>query len=151
MKNLSRGAVSAVPLTLGGAAAAAPLLAHYGWMLTAFVAYQFFSFVCHQEAARSFWMLGMPVAVCVRCLGVYLGAAAGVLSTLGNRSAIRAVVIAGGLNVADVLAEVWGLHGNLPVPRFMLGLALGSAMGAQVMSSLDSARRSVQRSQPALR
>jgi uncharacterized membrane protein len=149
MKSFSREALSAIPLTLSGAAVAAPWLAHFGWMLTALAAYQFFSFVCHQEPARSFWILGLPVAVCVRCLGVYLGAATGALSRWGHVAAIRAVMLAGGLNAADVLAEAWGLHGNLPVPRFILGLALGFAMGALLASGLKL-RSSTVRSQPAL-
>jgi len=32
---------------------------------------------CHQAASRSFYCFGYPVAVCARCLGIYLGFLAG--------------------------------------------------------------------------
>jgi uncharacterized membrane protein len=40
--------------------------------------YAIFAPVCHQVAARSFGLWGCPLAVCARCLGIYLGFLAGV-------------------------------------------------------------------------
>ena len=37
-----------------------------------------FALVCHQQAERSFVLFGGSVAVCARCLGIYLGAAVGI-------------------------------------------------------------------------
>jgi uncharacterized membrane protein len=65
-------------LTLAGASA---------WLGTVFLApwlrsraspwaglvYALFSPVCHQISSRSFFVLGHPLAVCARCLGIYAG------------------------------------------------------------------------------
>lgn len=38
-----------------------------------FFVYAIFSPVCHQIPSRSFHVFGYPLAVCVRCLGIYFG------------------------------------------------------------------------------
>src|SRR5687768_9603926 len=35
--------------------------------------YQAFSYVCHQQSERSFFIAGEPLAVCARCTGLYAG------------------------------------------------------------------------------
>ena len=35
--------------------------------------YQAFSYVCHQQPERSFFIAGQPLAVCARCTGLYAG------------------------------------------------------------------------------
>lgn len=40
--------------------------------------YAVFSPVCHQIPSRCFFIFGNPLAVCARCLGIYLGFLAGV-------------------------------------------------------------------------
>jgi uncharacterized membrane protein len=49
-------------------------------MSSAALIYALYSPVCHQLASRSFFAWGCPLAVCARCLGIYLGFAAGVAS-----------------------------------------------------------------------
>jgi uncharacterized membrane protein len=69
-------------LTCWGAAAwfAAVFLAPYlktrcsPWQA---LVYALYAPVCHQVASRSFHLLGHPLAVCARCLGIYLGFLAG--------------------------------------------------------------------------
>ncbi len=41
------------------------------------ICYAFFSPICHQMPSRSFFLLGHPLAVCARCLGIYFGFLAG--------------------------------------------------------------------------
>jgi len=41
--------------------------------------YAVFSPVCHQIPSRSFHILGQPLAVCARCLGIYLGFLGGIV------------------------------------------------------------------------
>jgi uncharacterized membrane protein len=93
----------------------------------------FFSGLCHQDPARSFAIGAFPVAVCVRCLGIYAGVAAGaVLSGRLRRQkslAVRFFLVGLLLNGADVAAEGLHLHGNLPLLRFPLGALLGMATG----------------------
>jgi uncharacterized membrane protein len=118
-------AILALGLTL--APLAAPVLAG-SYPLAALLIRNFFSQLCHQDPNRSFLLGGAPVAVCVRCLGIYWGVAVGALVRLrmGRRLLGLAVV----LNVADVATGALHWHGNLPVFRFFLGLMLGVGVGA---------------------
>ena len=43
--------------------------------------YLFFSGICHQEADRCFHYQGLPLAVCARCLGLYLGFVLGLIGS----------------------------------------------------------------------
>jgi uncharacterized membrane protein len=95
-----------------------------------------FSLVCHQQPERSFVFFGGSVAVCARCLGIYLGAAMGLLLRVSRPIAWTCLTAAVALNLVDWLAEIAGRHGNWMGTRFTLGLALGVA-GALIVSSLD--------------
>ncbi|HYX70804.1 MAG TPA: DUF2085 domain-containing protein [Terriglobales bacterium] len=119
-----------LPASLALAAVAAPLLG--GHPLAAWTIREFFSRVCHQEAERSFWLWGAPVAVCARCLGIYLGAAVGGWLRWQRRAAVRFLTVAAAVNGLDVVTEMAGLHGNWMDARFMFGLALGIGMAAVV-------------------
>jgi uncharacterized membrane protein len=72
---------AAIASTLALAAIAAPLLAARA-PIAAFLLHSFFSGVCHQNPARSFVISGAPAAVCIRCLGIYTGAALGSLASI---------------------------------------------------------------------
>lgn len=58
---------------LPGTAALAPALVSQGYYDIGGAVYKFFSFLCHQQAERSYLLLGNPIAVCARCFGVYFG------------------------------------------------------------------------------
>jgi uncharacterized membrane protein len=124
--------VSAVGGGLGAAAVAAPFLAAAGLSFSALVVTLFFSPVCHQDPARSLWVFGGPVAVCARCLGMYLGAAAGAWLRAPQRVLLPVVMVAGTVNALDVFTEAVGLHGNWLASRFAFGLLLGGSLGALV-------------------
>lgn len=117
----------------------APLLAH-SHPVIALLIHDFFSGLCHQNPARSFLVDGSPVAVCVRCLGIYWGAALAPVSRMGNTAARRFLVVAVLLNLLDVASAVLHWHGNLAVPRFLLGLLLGMGAGAVILSPLYRSR-----------
>ena len=143
-----RAAIPLIPLALAALAIAAPLLSTSP--LLSLSIRRFFSIVCHQDPARSFWIAGAPIAVCVRCLGIYLGAALGaVLGSAGLRPAgawasrprlLAALAITAALNALDVAAEWTGLHGNVPAMRFAFGLALGAVIGALVARWMNESR-----------
>jgi uncharacterized membrane protein len=58
----------------------APSWLHFaGWLNGEFAVRSMFKSVCHQIPERSFSLLGTPVAVCARCLGLYLGFLIGVI------------------------------------------------------------------------
>jgi uncharacterized membrane protein len=98
--------------------------------LTALVIRGFFSRLCHQDPARSFFIGGAPVAVCVRCLGIYCGIAFGMFLRLGRVPAFRLLAVALLMNLADVGSGILHWHGNMPGTRFWLGLFLGVAAGS---------------------
>ena len=117
---------------------AAPLLAA-GHPLSALLIRSFFAQLCHQNVDRSFLLDGSPVAVCVRCLGIYCGAAmGGLMRVAGGRRMLAAALLA---NLLDVATAMLHWHGNLPLPRFCLGLWLGWCAGALLVSGAN--RRSL--------
>jgi uncharacterized membrane protein len=116
-------------LVLALAPLVAPLLAATH-PLTALLIRSFFSRLCHQDPTRSFVIGGSPVAVCVRCLGIYCGVALGMLLRLEKVPAIRLLTVAMMLNLLDVGSGMLHWHGNMPVTRFWLGLLLGIAAGS---------------------
>jgi hypothetical protein len=137
---------------------AAPLLAA-SHPLVALGIRSFFSRLCHQDPARSFVVHGSAVAVCVRCLGIYCGVALGALfrsaktpgavsqllwshkdrgfglNQLRTRYGPRLLTVALLLNLLDVTAGTLHWYGNLPLPRFLLGLILGMGTGAVLFST----------------
>ena len=121
---------------------AAPLLAR-SHPLFALLIRSFFARLCHQDPARSFMVEGSPVAVCVRCLGIYCGAALATLLRVVEAPARRLLAIALLLNLLDVATATLDWHGSLPLPRFLLGVLLGMGAGAVLLSPLGPAGRSL--------
>ena len=85
--------------------------------------YAVFSWICHQHPERTWHLAGYPLAVCVRCLGLYVGALAGALAgrPFSRRWALGAAALLGG----EWLAEMAGLAGAFEGLRFATGLAAG--------------------------
>ncbi len=116
---------------------AAPLLAA-SHPLAALLIRNFFSRLCHQDPSRSFVVDGSPVAVCVRCLGIYWGFALGMVLRMKRARSLLAMAML--LNVLDVASSALHLHGNLPLTRFLLGMLLGVGAGALLFSTQGPAR-----------
>ncbi len=133
MRISARGATFGVAATLSLAAIFAPLLSQSAPMLALSIRW-FFESACHQRPDRSFLLWGAPVAVCVRCLGIYLGATLGSLSRLRPGASLYACGVALAANCLDAGSEVAGIHGNLAWLRLALGLALGAGAGALLSS-----------------
>ena len=125
-----------VPAALTGAAVSVPWLLTHHHLATCVALYRGFSFVCHQRPERSFYLLGAPVAVCARCLGIYTGAAMGMLWRTSRRMALRVLIAAASINALDVGSEFAGLHGNWMIARFVLGMMLGAAGAMLIASSM---------------
>jgi len=124
----------AVAVGLFLAAVVMPLLSALGLPLASFALRQFFVLVCHQDPARSFWILGAPMAVCARCFGIYTGAAVASFAARVRR-ARGMLLIAIVVNAADVVGEVAGMHGDWQWVRFALGIALGAAAMGVIQDS----------------
>ena len=126
------------PVVLAGAAIATPYCSTHNLLALGVALHSGFALICHQRPERSFWIFGMPVAVCARCLGIYLGAAIGLVLRTSRRVAMRLLVAAAAINLLDAAAEFAGLHGNWMLARFALGLALGAAGGLVISASMHS-------------
>lgn len=126
---------SLVPLTLVTFAIASPYFLTHGSPSLALALERAFGVVCHQRPERSIEMFGGHVAVCGRCLGLYVGAAIGAVVVLPRRIALSLLILAAALNVSDVVVEVANLHGNSLGLRLVLGILLGFAAAAFVKAS----------------
>jgi uncharacterized membrane protein len=96
-----------------------------------------FALLCHQQPERSFCLFGGVVAICARCLGIYCGAALGLLVRVPRRFATHLLITAVAMNAVDSLAEAAGLHGNWMVARFALGIVLGTAAAMIVTATSE--------------
>jgi uncharacterized membrane protein len=82
---ISRTVLALYALTVAGTAIwilaifLAPILAGRGPAGAARLIYAAFSPICHQVPGRCFTFHGHPLAVCGRCLGIYIGFAAGLV------------------------------------------------------------------------
>jgi uncharacterized membrane protein len=124
-----------VPLALTCAALAVPYLFTHGAPAVAMALQHGFALVCHQRPERSFWLFGTEVGVCARCLGIYLGAALGLMFSTSRLFALRWLATAVVINFLDFVSESAALHGNWLAVRFGLGLLLGGAAGLLLSSS----------------
>lgn len=135
-----RLAFAMLTASLAVAALSAPLVGMTGHATAYLLLHSLFSRVCHQELQRSFMMGGFAFPVCARCLGIYVGAAAGALLSLHRRWRVHvpAPVLWGAvaLNGMDVAAEMLQVHGNLPVVRLLLGLGFGLAAALVVTGGI---------------
>jgi uncharacterized membrane protein len=109
---------------------APPILMSAGLPVAAAAVYLFFSPICHQLPARSFALLGFPLAVCHRCFGIYLGLFLGSLIPnpwMHRSPAIRRywVLAATAPLALDALLPCCGLWVNTGVSRFVTGLCFG--------------------------
>jgi len=115
----TQGAGENILLLVSAALCAAVVLAPLArspWLYLAF------SFVCHQQPERSLWLAGLPLAVCARCAGIYLGGLVGLLLKLPSRR--TPLLVAFALMTLDWASEAVGLRGaSLPVRLLTGGLA----------------------------
>ena len=94
--------------------------------------YACFSPLCHQVPGRSFELFGFPLAVCARCLGIYVGFLGGMVLYPIRRdfSGVRLPRTAFFLAlsapiVLDTAANGLGLWATSNLVRFFLGLLWG--------------------------
>jgi uncharacterized membrane protein len=121
---------------------APPVLASSGCPAAAAMIYFFFSPVCHQMPERSFALLGMPLAVCHRCCGIYLGLFLGALmkNQWMHRSPAtrRGWVLAAMVPLAlDALLPFAGLWANTVLSRFIAGLWFGLPTASLLVRGIE--------------
>jgi uncharacterized membrane protein len=110
-----------------------------GWYLsegdTAWMHYQLFDMLCHQDPERSFHFMGSLMAVCSRCIGVYGGALAGTaLMPLFARwvsdqkkGSLFFFGFATLTNFTDLIGNYFGIWTNTSESRLILGFLFGTS------------------------
>ena len=103
------------------------------------VADHWFDLHCHRDPARTLHWLGVPLAVCARCSGIYFGLGLGAAlrrPRLSPRALRFWMLGAAALMVVDIALEARGLHGSWSWLRLTTGMLLaypvGSALAALV-------------------
>ena len=87
--------------------------------------------VCHQQPDRCLQLSGVTQAVCARCTGLYLGAAAGLiacgwlLTAWDRRLSWRWLAVAFLPSLIDFMLPKVGLPGLDNLPRLLLALPAG--------------------------
>jgi uncharacterized membrane protein len=105
-----------------------PLAVKCGQPLLADWFYDVFSGSCQQQPTRTFWMLDYPMALCARCVGVYLGFSSssvyGVFQqkvTVSGFFIVALVIVTFGEKALE-WSNIWA--GNNEI-RFLSGIGLG--------------------------
>lgn len=106
--------------------------------------YLFGSFICHQIAERSFHIDGAQLPVCARCLGIYAGAAAGVVAAiLGRpgrfRNAALVMALAAVPTALTLVVEWTGVWVPSNVARALAGAIFGIILAVVIMDATRSA------------
>lgn len=89
--------------------------------------------LCHQLPERCPDLGAGPVALCARCVGLYLGSLAGLaVGLLGRawRPTFTALLVVAAPSVVDFLLGLVGLPSLPNLPRLLLALPLGAAVGS---------------------
>jgi len=98
------------------------------------LAYRFFSRICHQYPSRSLHVFGHPLAVCARCSAIYFGFLAG-LFVAAFRSSAEPKRITVWLTfvllpmLIDVILDGIGVHASTMFTRISTGLIFGIGSG----------------------
>lgn len=97
--------------------------------------YRFFSPLCHQAESRCFWIYGAPLAVCARCLGIYIGFLIGTLTYAWKRGfeslhlpSIKFLILVSVPIIFDTAGNVISLWSTPAGIRLILGLLWGSIL-----------------------
>ena len=131
------GSILLVLLTL-----AAPALRSRSPRLSALL-YAVFAPLCHQDPGRCFPYAGDPLAVCARCLGIYIGFVLGALLFPFARGfvrpfppAIRTFLLVSLPIFLDVAGNILGLWSSPLGVRFATGVLWGTVLPAYFIAGL---------------
>jgi hypothetical protein len=95
--------------------------------------YAIFSRICHQQATRSWHLLGEPFAVCIRCTSIYCGFFVGCLRN--QRPNPRLLKTAFGISLAEFIVARAFL--DSPWLRASSGIFLGAAVAPFVVLGIQ--------------
>ncbi len=123
---------------LVGVAVAAPVYQSVIGPPAGEAAYSLLGAICHQYPSRSFWLTDRPTALCVRCIGGYvgLGVAPLLFARLRSVSAAKRLGLGIGLfafGLADPIAQIVLNYDSLIVTRFSTGLLGGIGVAVLIL------------------
>ena len=135
---LAAGALAFVSLIV-----LAPWARAHGQGFLSRIIYRAFSVACHQKPERSFHVAGFPLAVCARCTGLYVGAAAGVLLYPLMRPLNRLeqparvwLILSALPTTVDFALGFFGLWENTHFSRFVTAVLLGAVAAFYLVPGL---------------
>ena len=94
-----------------------------------------FAFMCHRLPERTLSVLGTPLPLCSRCLGIWVGmslSAAFAWPALPIKALRVVVPVAAALMLAEVVTQDLGLHPVFHPTRLLSGLLLSVPMGGAI-------------------
>lgn len=117
-----------------------------GHPLSALALYRGLAVICHQLPERSFYLLGAPLGVCVRCTGIYAGFVGGLALYPLVRSLRAAdcpaphwLMLAGVPMLIDFAGGWLGLFASTFASRAATGFLFGATAAFYVLPSLVAA------------
>lgn len=130
-----------------------PPVARFGdWNALSDPLYRFFSYICHQQPARSFHLLGHQFGVCSRCFGVYFGLLIGFAAYPLWRNIAEADppprfwLFLSLIPISiDWSLGIFGIWENTHLSRFVTGMILGVACGIFIVPALVDIVRNLSR------
>ena len=101
-----------------------------------------FRFICHGRVERSLELFGVPMPICARCTGIYVGLLAGLMAYWLLRSVaektMRAVAFVAVTPLAiDGLTQLSGLRESTNELRIATGVIAGIAFGLWILSAVE--------------
>lgn len=130
----------------------APIAKTNGLFSIASPIYHFFSFICHQQAERSFHIAGEPFGVCSRCFGVYFGLLLGfaiypLWRNIGEIEPLPRVWLF--LSLVPISIDwsltLFGIWDNTHLSRFVTGAILGFACATFIIPAIVEITRNLSR------
>lgn len=101
-----------------------------------------FRMLCHGRVERCIPLFGVPMPICARCAGIYLGLLGGLalfrLIPLLRERLMRGIAIAAVVPLAvDGLTQLAGLRESTNALRIATGVIAGLAFGLWVLSAVE--------------
>lgn len=133
------GFVAAIPAVILGASAFCSWAIAHGasmrWRLL-------FRLMCHGRVERCLDLFGVPMPVCARCTGIYLGLLVSLLAfrliPLLRERVMRKVAIVAVIPLAlDGLTQLTGLRESVNPLRIATGVIAGLAFGLWILSAVE--------------
>jgi uncharacterized membrane protein len=101
-----------------------------------------FRLMCHGRVQRCLELFGVPMPICARCTGIYLGMLAGLLAfpliPMLRERVMRVVAFVAVIPLAlDGLTQLTGLRESVNLLRIVTGSIAGLAFGLWILSAVE--------------